>query len=252
MNSASAPHQAEAPAANSAAMADYPYAEEEAALVSWQVARLKELAEIQMGVARKLAGLKPDEAEADESEPAVQLANAQTRVAASVQKCLALQSKLIEERRQYWLGLEELKLKRRERAAQDRDEARSRGWHRLTDIAKDMAHTLRLRDVKAELVRSLFQSIDDKLATDDLYDNLSNFGQDPIGVTLAKLVKAAKIQIDWRVFKDEAWARAEIEARDPRSPFAFLWVHEQRPPHGSASDDPPGRAGPDPGRPPPA
>ena len=237
-------------------MADYPYAEAEAALVEWQLAQLKELVEIEMEVARelprKVAGLKPYGAETCEAESAVALANAQSRVAAAVQKGIALQSKLIEERRQRWLGLEELKTRRRDGAAKAQGEATGRGRRRLTAIAKDMAQTLRLRNVKAELVRSLFQSIEDRLATDDLYDNLSNFGQDPIGATLAKLVKSAKLQIDWRIFQDEAWARSEIAARDPRSPFAFLWTGGQGSPNGRASPYPPGRPGPEPSRPPPA
>jgi hypothetical protein len=208
-------------------MAEYPHAEAEAALVEWQLAQLKELVEIQMEVVRelprKVAGLKPEGAATDEVESAVQLTNAHNRVAAAVQKSLALQSKLIEERRLRWLGLEEVKAKRQEGAVKAKDEASSRGRRRLAEIAKDMAHTLRVRDVRSELVRSLLRSVEDKLATDDLYDNLSHFGQDPIGVTLAKLVKSAKIQLDWRVFKDEAWAQPEIAARDTRSPFAFLW-----------------------------
>jgi hypothetical protein len=258
MINAATPHQAQAAAvdcAPSAAMADYPYAEAEAALVEWQLAQLKELVEIQMEVARelprKVAGLKPYGAETCDSESAVALANAQSRVAAAVQKGIALQSKLIEERRQRWLGHEEIKTRRRDSAAKERDEARSRGAQRLTAIAKDMAHTLRLRDVKSELVRSLFGSIEDRLATDELYDNLSNFGRDPIGVTLAKLVKSAKLQIDWRIFQDEAWAQPEIAARDPRSPFAFLWASEQKPTNGSGSSYRPNGAGPAPGRPPP-
>jgi hypothetical protein len=259
MENASAPAETQAtPAirAPSAVMAEYPYAAEEAALVEWQLAQLKELVEIQMEVVRelprKVAGLKPDGVETGEAELVLALANAHSRVAAAVQKSVALQTKLIEERRQRWLGLEEIKVKRQEGAVKAKDEASGRGRRRLTEIAKDMAHTLRLRDVKSELVRSLFRSIEDKLATDGLYDNLSNFGQDPIGVTLAKLVKSAKIQLDWRLFKDEAWAQPEIEARDPRSPFAFLWAQEHRPPNGRASFHPPDRAGPDPGRPPPA
>jgi hypothetical protein len=257
--SAAAPHQAQANAAKpaaSGAMAEYPYAEAEAALVEWQLAQLKELVEIQMEVARelprKVAGLKPSGATTGESESAAMLANAQSRIAAAVQRSIALQNKLIEERRQRWLGLEELKTKRQEGAAKARDEATGRGRRRLTEIARDMAENLRLRDVKAELLRSLLRSIEDKLGSDDLYDNLSHFGQDPIGVTLAKLVKSARIQLDWRVFKDEAWAQPEIAARDPRSPFACLWMPEPKPPNGGASSDRPNGAGPDPGKPPPA
>ena len=216
-----------------------PFAEADAAMIAGDLAQLGRLAEIGMEMAedlpRKAAQLKPYGAEKYEAQVASLIARAYKDVATPVQTSIALRAKLMETRRKRWLG----------RAAPPPAAPKP-----TPDKAADKTRPPRRRDPVGDLVGNLFRSVDRNLVSEKVLGKLAELEKEPIGVMLAKLAKALDLEVDWPKFISEQWTWPEIEARDPRSPFAFLWDNT-RWARATPANDPASRGGPEPDTPPP-
>jgi hypothetical protein len=245
----------EAPASSdpvqSAGAAHDPYAEEDAARVALCLARLERTAAVGMEMVeelpRRAAGLKPYGAEKYEAGIARDIAHAYKDVTTPVHQSIAFQTKLMVDRRKGLFGGFRPPAPRQDTAAPDETSPHERE----TASAPNLPRAPRPRNFLDEFVQRLLRSVETKFLTDDLYNKLARCSTDPVGVTLAKLAKAAGLEVDWGEFLGEIWVQREIDDRDPRSPFAFIWAHETAPPSDRPPGDPPYRNGPEPGRPPP-
>jgi hypothetical protein len=236
-------------------MAHDPYAAEDAARVACCLAQLERAAafgmEMMEELPRRVAGLKPYGAEKYEAEIARDIARAYKDVVTPVQQSIAFQTKLMVDRRKGLFGGFQPPAPRKDTAARDETSPCDPASPRERTPAPNLPRAPRPRNLLDEFVQRLLRSVETKFLTDELYDKLARCSEDPVGVTLAKLAKAAGLEVDWGEFLGEIWVQREIDDRDPRSPFAFIWAHETAPPNDRPWNDPPSRGGPEPDTPPP-
>lgn len=250
MTNASTSPEAHAAAdrASSAATAHDPYA----AMVARCLGKLERVADIGMEMAeelpRKVAGLRPYGAEKYEAEIAAMIGRAYKDVGTTVQRSIAIQMDIIDERRRKRGGHPEAKAE--PAAPCPEPPAAEPGAPEPAPAAEDRAYIPRRRDPIADLVNSLLRRVDSRALLEELSQKLIAFDKYPTGVMLAKLAKTLDLELDWRKLITEDWAGPEIQARDPRSPFAFLWAPDRW--SGTMpAGDPTDRGGPEPDTPPP-
>jgi hypothetical protein len=248
-----APPSPEAQTSADAATAHDPYAEEDAARVALCLAQLEHMAAVGMEMVedlpRRVAGLKPYGAEKYEAEIARDIARAYKDVTTPVQQSIAFQTKLMVDRRKGLFGGFRPPAKRKDAPTQEAAAPREREPAAAGGI--NLPRPPKPRNLLDEFVQRLLRSVETKFLTDELYDKLARCSEDPVGVTLAKLAKAAGLEVDWGEFLGEIWVQREIDDRDPRSPFAFIWAHETAPPSDRPWSDPPAWGGHEPDTPPP-
>jgi hypothetical protein len=224
-----------------------------AGLIARSLGKLDHLSDIGMDMAedlpRKAAGLRPYGAEKGEAEVASLIARAYKDVGTTVQRSIAIQMEIIDERRHSRRGRPEsnaesnaeCKAASPEAQSEAEPEARSEA-ERPEPAAAALAeagaaepapgsadaeikiYTPRRRDVIGDLIGGLLRRSGGRFLVEEISYKLAEFDKFPTGVALAKIAKVLDVELDWPQLTTEDWARDEIEARDPRSPFAYLWT----------------------------
>lgn len=170
-------------------------------LVERQLQVLGRLAEAGLEVA---VAVERQARAADDGAALQGLAMAYARAARAVRMSILLQSRLIED------------LKAREAEAEDPEFERSEGHKlRVERIVGRVARAAFGDD--EETVERLAGEAAERLDDEDLYGEVVSR---PVGELVALICRDLGLDPDWNRLAEEAWARAEMEGGDPRSPFA--------------------------------
>jgi hypothetical protein len=193
--------------------------------IARQLARLEELAEIGMDLARQVRreALAEPREDGPPARPVADLALVFSRISRAVRQTLALEARL----------------------AADHQAELAAGRH----ILREAAHALQtrlVRDQKRAQVRVIAaEAIEAEIHEDcraqvlaemderlDAYDDLErdDLERRPVGALVAEICRALGVPVDWSLWEQEEWACQEGETRAPGSPYAWHRVTPRPPP----------------------
>jgi hypothetical protein len=188
--------------------------------IARQLARLEELAEIGMDLARQVRREALAGEDGPPARPAADLALVFSRISRAVRQTLALEARL----------------------AADHQAEQAAGRHIVREAARTLQTRLardqkraQVRVIAAEAIEAeihedcraqVLAEMDERL---DAYDDLErdDLERRPVGALVAEICRALGVPVDWSLWEQEEWACQEGETRAHGSPYAW---HRVTPP----------------------
>jgi hypothetical protein len=189
------------------------------------IAMLRELAEITMGVARAIGQLALDRAAEGDAEAAARLGAVITRVGRAVRQSVAYRRK-IESKVREQDGKRAAAQATAKAAAGERVQQAKRDASAARRAMIENAVTRLLDDEDEDLYGELAERLDE-------YETFTDFTDRPVSTFVSDICKALKLKFRWDRFEYDPWAAEEAKADPPASPFAEWW-HSVHGVHGGA------------------